>query len=279
MKRTITLLIFLSVFGSIILGCGGTTVAVVTSTSNSCAFGAVQGVLQDSLTNAPISNGWISIETGSSLANPKSYFFTEIQKVAVGANGAFVMCRPNAIDAPYLVLVAVGVDDAGKAYPPFVTRINGTVSVGTIDLGGCALVCGLPGQQQSAVPAVITGTVTSDPISGTGTIAPHFTLATIDGSGDLWDLAIPTMADAVSNRFDTASANCYPLQPLCISYAFSVPSQMPLQAYQGHYVQMSGAPTYAIAAILDPQSSCKSPMIEVFFQTNGSPLTTFSGSL
>jgi hypothetical protein len=247
--------------------------------SDACTGAVViTGTLQDSLTHQPVSQGWAVLESGSELSVTPAYNFYPAQKVATDAQGGFRLCAQTL--ASPSALVAVALDSAGMAYPPFVAPVSATTSFGAIPMGGCAGVCAFPGEQQTSAPATITGAITTTPIAKTGTVVPQDAMPALDGSkaanGDsnLWSLAIPNFNASQANTFSTASGACAGTVPFCAAYTFALPSQNPVRLVNGGYVQGVGAPIYSIYAVPDGSPSCIPSSVLTILQQDGSSLLT-----
>ena len=103
--------------------------------------------------------------------------------------------------------------DAAEAYPQYGPFVTGATEPMFVRMGGCILICGFDGQQQTAFPATITGTITSAPIAVAGTVIPRYTFEALDGSKaqgvvpNLWTLAMP-LFNASPTMFSTVAATC-----------------------------------------------------------------------
>ncbi len=258
--------------GICLSGCGGNSPSSSSSENNRCAGVALSGMLRDSLTNQPVSQGWAVLESGTQLSTTQVYNFSQTQRAASDSTGAFSICSPAVANPSVMVLVAL--DSSGRAYPPFVAPVFGTINLGTIPMGGCTLTCGFEGQQQTSSPATISGVITSLPISKTGEVTPQYSLGALDGTSNLWNLVMPALKDSQTSTFDTAPSGCAERVPFCATYAFTVPSQRPVRSVQGGYEQGAGAPVYSVYGVPDGTSSCSPTASRVVYQQDGTSLLT-----
>jgi hypothetical protein len=294
-------------------GCGGhTPLPVMPPGNGGCSGSVISGTMQDSLTHQPVAQGWAALETGTPLVEPGEtpvtiYTFSQTQTVASDAQGAFSLCS-SALAAP-AVVVLVALDASGNAYPAFVSSVTGATDLGTVAMGGCTLTCGLEGQQQTSAPATISGTVTSTPAAEAGTVAAQYSLHALDGSSNLWSVAVLPLDPAQSGAFATAaeagtvaaqyslhaldgSSNLWsvavlPLDPAqsgafataagacpqsapdCASYQFTLPSQSPVELVNGGLQQAAVSPFYVIYASLTTPSACTERFALTDFQQDG----------
>jgi hypothetical protein len=249
-----------------LVGCGGgstSTSLPPPPQSNECTGVVFTGILHDSLTGQPVSQGWAIFESGTQLSVTSLYTFSATQKVATDGKGEFRLCTSVVPNPSVLILEAL--DSAGMVYPPFIAPVIGAADLGTIPMGGCALLCGFEGSQQTTSPATISGVITSAPIAKTGSIAPHYPVAALDGSKskdgspNLWNLAMPIFDSSEASAFSTSPGACDGLAPNCATYTFRVPSQNPIWRVSGGTLQqLAGRPAYMIYAVPDG-SSCVPP--------------------
>ena len=150
-----------------------------------------------------------------------------------------------------------GGDGCGrKAYPPYATLVTGATDLGIVNMGGCILICGLDGQQQTTLPATIAGTITSAPIAVAGTMIPRFAMQALDGSKspdgllNLWNLAMPVFNESMTPTFSTVAGSCDGISPYCATYGLVVPSQSPVHPVSGGTLQATVSPVYSIYAAL-----------------------------
>jgi hypothetical protein len=254
-------------------GCGGhTPLPVMPPGNGGCSGSVISGTMQDSLTHQPVAQGWAALETGTPLVEPGEtpvtiYTFSQTQTVASDAQGAFSLCS-SALAAP-AVVVLVALDASGNAYPAFVSSVTGATDLGTVAMGGCTLTCGLEGQQQTSAPATISGTVTSTPAAEAGTVAAQYSLHALDGSSNLWSVAVLPLDPAQSGAFATAAGACPQSAPDCASYQFTLPSQSPVELVNGGLQQAAVSPFYVIYASLTTPSACTERFALTDFQQDG----------
>lgn len=244
--------------------------------TGSCTGAAITGTLKDSLTSQPVAQGWVYLETGTPLAQVSTvYNFSVIQQATAGADGSFNLCA-SSIPGPS-VLVAMALDASGNAYPPYVTRISGSANL-SIPMGGCALLCGLDGQQQTSAPATISGTITTEPVAASGTAAATYAISALDGSSSVWGIAFPSLSGSHSTNFVTTAGMCPNKAPFCSSYSYVLPSQKPMVPTKTATVQQTGAPTYLINAVPGTASGCKPATLTAVDGQDGKPLTAAPGA-
>jgi len=217
------------------------------------------------------------LESGTQFSLTPIYNFSPKQQSATDIHGAFKLCAQAVTSPSAIVLEAM--DATGKAYPPFVAPISGATDLGTIPMGGCTAACGLiDNQQQTSLPATITGTITSSPITKTGSIVPQYSMLALDGakasngSAILWGLAMPMFIPAQTSAFSTAASACPGGSPFCATYSISVPSQKTVQPFNGGYLQEAGVPDYLIYAVPDGPASCSPASASIIQQQNGTLL-------
>jgi hypothetical protein len=252
--------------------CGGSSSTATSSSNDSCSGVVISGTLQDSLTSAPISRASAVLESGTQLLITRVYNFFPTQTVTPDAQGAFRLC-PVAITNPS-ALVITAMDSSGNAYPPFVAPVSGSADLGTILMGSCRGICGFEGQQQTSVPANISGVITSTPIGKKGQVLPQYVMNGLDGSNNLWGLAMPTFNTSQAYTFSTTAGSCGGAAPFCAAYSFTVPSQRPIQRVNDGYLQESAVPYYAIYAVVDGTPSCTPPFALEIYQQDGASLLT-----
>lgn len=256
-------------------GCGPGSMRQNQPPTGACIGVPINGTLQDSLTNSAVAQGWVYIEQGKQLAGDGSYFFTVAQLAATDANGKFSLCAP-ALSSPS-ALVALALDSSARAYPPFVVSVSGAMNL-TIPMGGCALLCGLDGQQQTSTPAAIRGSIATAPIASSGAVTALYSLSALDGSSSIWNLAVPSLSSSQTSTFTTAtSTNCPGKAPYCTSYSFSLPSQRPIVPTKSGYTQQAGAPVYSIYASITG-TLCTPPFASTVYEQDGTtPLAAAPG--
>ena len=247
------------------------------SPSNLCTGAAINGTLHDSLTEHPV-QGIVSFEPGSQVLGSSLYNFSVTQNISTDTNGNFQLCEP-AVAVPSVVVVTA-LDSSNNAYPPFVASVTGATSFGTIPMGSCTLVCGqFPGQQQTSPPATIQGIITTVPIAKSGSVLTQYALLALDGSTNLWNLAMPAYNASGPVAFTTTAAKCTSQSLFCADYTFVLPSQKPVVSTKTGTMQEAGAPDYSINAVIPGTPSCIPPSAFTYFQQNGtSPLTAAPGA-
>ncbi|MFZ0743364.1 MAG: hypothetical protein WAM85_03115 [Terracidiphilus sp.] len=254
-------------------GCGGKSSAPNPPVSDVCTGFAISGTLKDSLTNQPVAQGWAVLESGTELSLTPVYEFYPTKKVATDVHGGFSVCAQAVPNPSAIVLAAL--DSTGNAYPPFVASVSGATDLGTIQMGGCAGLCGLEGQQQTTAPATITGVITSAPVATAGTVVPQIAMEALDGSKapngmpNLWAIAIPSLNPSQNLTFNTTAGTCGGNAPFCATYTFTLPSQSPLSPANGGSVQAAVPPIYLIYAADNSTSSCSQPTAIASFQQDG----------
>jgi hypothetical protein len=254
-----------------LFGCGGSSTSTSTSPNTPACSGTVtSGILHDSSTNLPVAKGWATLETAQLSTTGSTVSFSQSQKVAIDANGAFQLCVPNIEQLTVVVIVAL--DSTSNTYPPFVQQISTKTNLGTIPMGGCTLTCGLDNQEQTSLPVTINGTIASAPISIAGAVEPQYPIEALDGSKAIWNLTIPLLSTVESYAFTTSASGCSDQKSFCASYAFLLPSQNAVRRVKGGYLQSAGSPVYSIMA--QPVSSlvCIPPAFSAYFETDGKTL-------
>ncbi len=257
-------------------GCGGKSPSA--SGSSGCSGVVISGTLQDSLTHQPVAQGTAVLEARTELGTTPAYEFYPTTKAATDAAGTFSLCTPS-IAAPSAVVIEA-MDSTGKAYPPFVAPVSGATALGVIPMGGCTVICGLDGQQETSSPATITGAITSAPTAIVGTVTPQFALEALDGSKsangtpNLWAIAIPSLNAAQSFAFQTAAGTCAASAAFCGTYRFTLPSQSPVWRVSGGTLQPTVAPTYLIYATADSTADCNPSSAVTIYQADGASLLT-----
>ncbi len=257
-------------------GCGGKTASTGAPTQPvkpACAGTLLTGTMQDSLTGLPVAQGWAVLETVSQSPALLIYNFLPVQTASSDAKGGFSLCSPGPVAQP-AALVLLALDATGKAYPASVSNVTGSASLGTFNMGGCFLICLVPEQQQTSEPAVITGTITSEPVAATGSVAAFYTLTGLDGSKNLWNLAMPSLVPTQTESFTTAAGTCPGNAPFCASYTMTVPTQKPLQPTATGSTQQAGPPGYTMFAVPAAVAGCRPPFQLTLFEQDGkTPLT------
>ncbi len=264
--------LFICVIWISLAGCGGSSNSPTSPKPEACAGIVVSGVLQDSLTSHPVSQGWVVLESGTQLATTQVYNLSPTQSVESDVDGAFRLCSPTISHPSAIVIIAL--DSSDKAYPPFVAPIAGDTNLGIVPMGGCRVTCGLDGQQQTSLPATITGVITSMPIAKTGSVVPQYSIGALDESTALWNLAMPIFNHSPSFTFDTVLSGCAGQVLFCTTYTFLLPSQKPVWSVKGGYLQNAGAPNYSIYAVADSAPSCNPSTDLVIHQQDGKSLLT-----
>jgi len=258
-------------------GCGGTMAVTNTPISDACNGIKLSGTMVDSLTNQPVSLGLAVLETENQSSIVNVYSFSLTQSAASDVHGAFSLCSP-ALAAPS-VIVLEALDSSGNAYPAFVASVSGAADLGVIPMGVCRGICGLQGLQQTSTPSEIVGTITSAPKAEAGSVTAQYAMNALDGSKNIWNLAISSLGVAQGTSFQTISGICANNAPFCATYSFTLPSQKPIQVANGGYLQASGAPTYSIAAQLGNTQACAQPSGFAAYQQGGTlPLTGAPGA-
>ncbi len=243
----------------------------------------ITGVLHDSLTGTAVADGIVAAETGQrEFPSSPVVNFSQAAQTRSDATGAFKLCVPqSAVSAagsafPILVTaVAAAVD--GSIYPASIAAVTKTTDLGFVVLGGCDVACGIfDGQQQSTQGAVIEGTITSAPGAVAGTVAAEFAIAAMNGSRDLWAVAIPGLGAGESGAFQTAAApgSAGP----CASYKFTLPVLQSRVRTASGESQIRGAAGYLIQAVLGTQSHCRASFNTATEQAGGGPLLTAPGA-
>jgi len=209
-----------------------------------------------------------------SLMQP-SRSFAQVQKVASDASGFFSVCSSSTIKQSALVIIAA--DTQGNIYPGFISSVSASINLGTIALGECTVACALESQQQTSLPATISGLITSNPAAVSGSVMARYTIPALDGSGGLWNLAIPSLDPTQTAAFSTASsADCVGSTLYCTTYRFILPSQKPLMRTSNGYQQGQGSPTYSIYVRADNQASCTPFFSSTDVQQGGKSFLTAS---
>lgn len=253
----------------ILSGCAGNTNAPVTSNSEGCSAFQITGTMQDSLTNKPVAQGVASLELGSQITPGSVYTFSQSAVAVTDSQGAFTLCAST--KGTPSVLVLLGSDSSNNNYPPLVLQFTGPITLGHIPMGICRGLCGLPGEQQTAPPATINGTITSSPSAVSGSVMAQFAIPSLDGSQSVWSIAVPALKYNSSNRFATGSGTCLS-GSLCTTYKLSVPSQEPIHVVNNQYVQGNEAPIYTVSAVLDSSVSCSLQYASAALQQDGKSL-------
>jgi hypothetical protein len=271
-KRLTMNFFLIALLSGIIIGCGGNSIAPKPPTTTTCTGVSLSGTMQDSLTNQPVFQGWAILESGTQLSTTSVYNFSQIKRVTTDAHGFFSLCTPAIAKPSAIVLVAL--DSSGETYPPFVANVSDTNDLGFVLMGGCRVTCGFDNQQQTSLPVTIKGNITSAPTAKIGSVMAQYTMNALDGSKNLWNFAVPPLDPSQSNLFGTTPSACTVAAPLCAEYAFTLPSQKPIQRVTGGYLQEAGAPNYSIYATVDGTPSCASPFDISIFQQDGTSLLT-----
>jgi hypothetical protein len=219
-----------------------------------------------------VTQGLAALESGTQLLSTPIFNFLPAAQAPTDANGSFKICTATVSQPSVLVVVAQ--DNAGNAYPPFVATVSGPTAFGVIPMGGCVVMCGLEGQQQSSLPAVITGTILTSPIPKQGSVEPQYSLQALDGSTNVWSLAMPVSKGADAFAFQTSASGCASADKFCTSYTFQLPSQKPVVLGKGGTIQEAGAPVYSIFATPDPSQSCLPSQAVTVRQHDGVSLLT-----
>lgn len=259
-------------------GCGTNTTPPITTPAPGCGGGMLTGTLRDSITNQPVSRGVAILEQGSQLGTTSNWNFSPTQQAATDSQGAFSFCAQSFSYPTVLVLEAM--NTSGEAYPSYVTQVTGASDIGNIVMGGCNLNCGLPGVQQTALPATITGTVTSSPLAASGTIIPRFAMLALDdskaadGARNTWSIAMTMFPNAQSTSFSTVAGNCNGAAPFCASYAFTVPVQSPFFPVAGGMARLAAAPVYLVFADAVPATCAPSFNFAVINVSAGAQIAT-----
>lgn len=262
-----------------LMGCGGggAPVAPPKSQDQGCTGIAVAGILHDSLTNLPVERGWVAIESAAAPPSASEVYFSQSQTAVSDATGAFQVCSTSTTQP--MVVVIVAQDSAGNAYPPFVEQISMTTNLGTIPMGGCTLLCGLDNQQQTSVPAVINGEITSSPVVIDGYVFPYYAMKSLDGAtATIWNVTFPNLSDRQLYMFSTSANGCSEQTQFCAGYTFIVPSQNAVTLTKDGYLQSADAPGYSVLT-KSSNSSCTATTMSTYFEKDGkTPLTGSPGS-
>jgi hypothetical protein len=262
-RRCLTDIFCIYMLMAVIGGCADVSSKGTVLHESKCAGVQILGTLHDSLSNLPVSRAWIVLESKTSSSAANASTFLPVEKTTADTSGKFQLCSAT-LGNPSLI-VASALDSNGNAYPPLVSQVSGTVDLGTILMGGCSLICGLEGQQQTSAPAIISGVVTSAPSSITTSVIPQYSLIALDGSNTVWNLSIPDLEDA-SSIVTTSSVNCAQGGTFCASYSFVLPSQKPMIEQGGKYEQNAGIPAYSV---LGNASACVPSSSRASFEQNG----------
>lgn len=279
-KRLLTS-ICLCIAVATVAGCGGKISSYVSQNGSLCSDWSISGKMQDSLTGLPVSQGWAVLESGAPIPMTQIYNFTQVQRVKSDSTGVFQMCSSAAVSPAIVVLAAL--DASGKAYPSFIVPLSNastvprTIDLGTLPMGGCTVLCGFDGQEQTSEPATLTGMIVSSPIPKTGSVIPEYTILALDGTKNLWNVLMPVLDDAQTFAFATTALGCTNRTSPCSSYAFTLPSQKPVVPLSGGRQQQASAPVYSIRASADPTCS-PSSTIDSYEQDGASPLTADAGA-
>lgn len=259
------------------VGCGVNPNSPGPPKGDACTGLVITGTLQDSLTSTPVQQGRAFLESGTQVSGTRLYTFSATQQASTDVNGNFRFCSSSVPSRS--VVVAVALDSSNNAYPSFVAPVSGPTYLGTIPMGGCREKCGFEGQLQTSSPATIKGMVTTTPIAKTVSVVPQFPMKALDGTTDIWSVAIPPLNISQPFSFATAGVNCTGQVPFCAPYTFLLPSQKPVWAVKGGYLQEAGAPVYAIYASVPGTLSCIPSSLLTFFQQDGtSPFIGVPGS-
>lgn len=259
-----------------LIGCGGGGTSLMPPETQACSGIAVSGVLHDSLTNQPVAQGWVALETAQPSAAGSTATFSQSQKVVSDANGTFQSCISDVEHLTVAVIVAL--DNAGNAYPPFVQQISTTTNLGTVPMGGCTLTCGLDNQEETSRPITISGAIASAPVPIAGSVAPQYSIKALDGSTAIWNLTVPPLSTVGSYAFTTSASSCLDQKSFCSSYTFFLPSQNAVTPVKGGYLQSAGSPVYSIIAQPSP-FVCTPPTVSTYFEKDGkTPLTGSPGA-
>lgn len=254
----------------LLAGCGGAPAPPVTGSSG-CTGALITGTLVDSLTSQPVAQGSAVVESGTQLGSQAAFQFYPAQQAVTNTQGTFQICAPSLASPSAIVLEAS--DASGNAYPPFISAVSASTDLGTIPMGGCNPIC-IFGAVQTSVPATITGTITSSPITASGTLVPQYATESLDGSKTstggaiVWALAMPNINASQNESFRTVAGSCSASVPYCTVYSFALPSQSPVQRVSGGYMQPSIPPFYLINAT--PTGACVPPIGLSPYQQNGS---------
>ena len=255
-------------------GCGSKT--ATWPLSNQCGGTLLHGVVTDSLTGSPVAGAKVVLETGSKLFITPIYTFSPDASDTTDEQGGFSVCY-NTIATP-AVLVFEALDPSGNAYPPTIAPVLLVSNLGTVSLGACHVACGFPGQAQSSAPAGISGLVTTSPIGESGTLSAQTAIAALDGSKNIWNIAIEGLLTGQPDTFLSTAGTCPTTGQTCALYTYTLPSQAPVDLVAGVYKQQEAPPTYSISATPETGAGCTQPFLSTSFQSNGSsPLTAVPG--
>lgn len=255
-------------------GCGSKVVTV--PPLNQCGGTLLNGTVADSLTGSSIAGARVVLETASELSSSPIYNFTPTVVDTADSRGQFSLCsKTSTLPA---VLVVEAVDQSGKAYPPTIIPVVPDINIGIVSLGACHVACGFPGQAQSSTSVGIAGFVTTSPAGELGTLSAQTAIAALDGSKNIWNVALEGLLTDQPDSFLSTAAACPTTNELCASYTYTLPSQAPVELIAGVYKQQEAPPTYSILAVPKTPGSCTQPFLSTSFQSDGSsPLTAAPG--
>lgn len=260
-----------------LIGCANNKISKSSSIDAQVCDGIeIAGVLQDSLSQQPIPFGWAVFESASPSTNTV-LTFSPLLKTRSSSSGSFQLCVPS-ITMPTL-LVIDALDSSGDAYPPLIVPVTRTVNLGVIPMGGCTLTCGIDGQEQSSSSVMITGQITSWPVSEAGVVLPLYSQKALDGTSSVWNMVIPPLSDLQSTTFTTVPSSCTDTSEFCAAYSFKLPSQKPVVLQRGIRSEESGVPVYSInIAPYNPGACAQSNEVTFVQQDGTTPLDGIAGT-
>jgi hypothetical protein len=272
--RAVGSVLFVWIF---LAGCGSNSHLTTVAPATGCGGSIISGTLRDSLTSQPVAQGMAILESGTELSTTPIYNFLPIQKVTTDAQGGFSLCAQS-VGYPSIIMLEA-MDAGGKAYPPYATLVTGATDLGIVNMGGCILICGFDGQQQTTLPATIAGTITSAPIAVAGTLIPRFAMQALDGSKspdgllNLWNLAMPVFNVSMTPTFSTVAGSCDGISSYCATYGLVVPAQSPVHPASGGTLQATVSPVYSIYAALGT-NECVPAYASSLVQSDGKSFLT-----
>jgi hypothetical protein len=277
MTRICGAVFHISLASILMVGCGGTSRPSTAPQANVCSGAILSGTLHDSLTSQPVAQGTAILESGTELGSTPVYNFFPSQSATTDVQGRFSLCT-QAIPYPSVVVLEA-MDASGKVYPPYLSQVSAAADLGTIAMGGCAGTCGLLSEQQTAMPATITGVITSSSVAVTGTVVPLYAMAALDGSKSTdgfeneWSIALPLFPGPSALAFSTMTGTCG-TAAFCSTYTLSVPAQSPVYPFNGGTIEHATVPIYLIYAAPSDAAACSPPSAFSAMQTDGVSLLT-----
>jgi len=277
MTRICRVVFHISLASIFLAGCGGTSHLSTTPQTNVCSGAMLSGTLHDSLTAQPVAQGTAILESGTELGSLPAYNFFPTQSTTTDVQGRFSLCT-QAISYPSVVVLEA-MDASGKAYPPYLAQVSAAADLGTNAMGGCTGTCGLLGEQQTAMPATITGVINSSSVAVAGTVVPLYAMAALDGSKSTdgfeneWSIALPLFPGPSAPAFSTIAGTCG-TAAFCSTYTLSVPAQSPVYPFNGGTIEHATVPIYLIYAAPGNAAACTPTSAFAAMQTDGVSLLT-----